>query len=232
MQLKLAPDARIDRLSIGREGSPLLVIDNFVSRPDELVRWAASKLFIDTGRSFPGIRARAPLSYRKFIQDEVRDVLAEFFHLQGRTVQFPMSHYSLVTSRPEDLEPVQRIPHVDSVRGNGLASIHYLFREGYGGTAFYRHRATGYEYVDETRQGMYFRTLQAELHGPDSPPPAYINGDTPLFEQIARQDGVFNRALFYRRNSLHSGCIGKDFVPVADLRGGRLSINCFLDFVP
>ena len=232
MQLKLSPDARITRLSIGSERAPLLVIDNFVSRPDELIQWAATKLFTDTGRSFPGIRARAPLTYRKFIQDELRDVLADFFWLEGRSVQFPMSHYSLVTTRPENLEMVQRIPHVDSVRGNGLASVHYLFRESYGGTAFYRHRATGFEYVDESRQKAYFSTLQDELQGPDRPAPEYINGDTPLFEQIAKQDGVFNRILFYRRNSLHSGCIDKDFVPAVDLRGGRLSINCFLDLVP
>jgi hypothetical protein len=35
--------------------------------------------------------------------------------------------------------------------------------------------------------------------------------------------------LVYRRNSLHSGCIGPDFVPDANPLTGRLSINSFLD---
>lgn len=232
MQLKLSPRASMQKLSIGKENAPLLVIDNFVRQPDELIRWAATKVFADAGRSFPGIRTRAPLTYRKLILDELRDPLAEFFQLEGRSMHFPMSHYSLVTTPPKKLEMIQRIPHVDSVRGNGLASVHYLFRAKYGGTAFYRHRATGFEYVDERRQDIYFQTLQDELRGPDSPAAEYINGDTPLFEQIARQDGAFNRILFYRRNSLHSGCIDKDFVPDPDLLTGRLSINCFLDLVP
>jgi len=40
---------------------------------------------------------------------------------------------------------------------------------------------------------------------------------------------AFNRMLVYRRNSLHSGNIGKDFVPDANPLTGRLSINCFID---
>jgi hypothetical protein len=83
--------------------------------------------------------------------------------------------------------------------------------------------------VDESRHTQYFKTLQDELRGPDAPAAEYINGDTPLFEQVVKQDGVFNRILFYRRNSLHSGRIARDFVPVADIATGRLSINCFLD---
>jgi hypothetical protein len=232
MHLELNPDLRMQELTIGREEAPLLVIDNFVRQPDELIRWAASKLFVNTGRSFPGIRTRAPLTYRKLIQDRLQAKLAQFFKLDGGSIQFPMAHYSLVTTPPEKLEPVQRIPHVDSVRGNGLATVHYLFRGKYGGTAFYRHRRTGFEYVDEARRDVYFRALEEEMEGPDAPGPQYIHGDTPLFKQIARQDGVFNRMLVYRRNSLHSGFIAPDFAPDPNLLTGRLSINCFLDAAP
>ena len=52
------------------------------------------------------------------------------------------------------------------------------------------------------------RMVEEEKLGPDSPPPGYINGDTPLYEQLSRQEGVFNRLLVYRRNSLHSGAPG------------------------
>ena len=62
------------------------------------------------------------------------------------------------------------------------------------------------------------------------PGPGYINGDTALFEQIAKQDGLFNRMLVYRRNSLHSGCIAPDFVPDPNPLTGRLSINSFIDW--
>jgi len=229
MQLALSSDVRMQKLTIGSERAPLLVIDNFVRQPDELIRWATSKVFTHIGRSFPGIRARAPLTYRKFILEALQDELVSFFRLNSRSMQFSMAHYSLVTTPPEKLEVVQRVPHVDSVRGNGVASVHYLFEKNYGGTAFYRHRKTGFEYVDESRQAVYFKTLQDEVNGPGRPAAEYINGDTALFEQVAKQDGIFNRILFYRRNSLHSGCIEKSFVPDAGVMTGRLSINCFLD---
>lgn len=55
---------------------------------------------------------------------------------------------------------------------------------------------------------------------------------TDLFEQIAKQDGAFNRMLVYRRNSLHSGCIESGFVPDPNPSTGRLSINSFIDWAP
>jgi hypothetical protein len=143
-----------------------------------------------------------------------------------------MCHYSLVTTPAERLELLQRIPHVDSLAQDGLASIHYLCRTDLGGTAFYRHRATGFESLDATRNDRYLRALAAECSGPHAPGPGYINGDTPIFAQVAKQDCVFNRLLIYRRNVLHSGCIAADFVPDANPRTGRLSINSFITLLP
>src|SRR5690606_30099023 len=100
------------------------------------------------------------------------------------------------------------------------------------GTAFYRHRKTGYEYVDESRKLAYFKSLEAENGGPNMPGPEYINGDTALFEQICKQEGIFNRMLIYRRNSLHSGCIAKDFSLDQNPLAGRLSLNSFIDVLP
>ena len=106
--------------------------------------------------------------------------------------------------------------------------IHYLFRADHGGTAFYRHRATGYEYVDFGRQPNYLSHVEREKAGPNAATAGYINGDTPLYERIGSQDGVFNRLLMYRRTSLHSGCIAPGFIPDSNPRTGRLSINGFI----
>src|SRR5690606_25695051 len=118
---------------------------------------------------------------------------------------------------------LQRIPHFDSLEREGLATVHYLFRGNLGGTAFYRHRKTGFESIDASRRDAYFRSLESENDGPNMPGPGYINGDTPLYEQIAKQEGVFNRMLVYPRNILHSGCIDRNFVPDPNPRTGRLS---------
>jgi hypothetical protein len=232
MILDLHPDIRIQKLTIGTERAPLLVVDNFVADPEKLVRRAATKSFTAQSSHYPGIRAEAPLGYQQLFERKLKELLFEYFSLQGRSFKFPMCHYSLVTTPPDQLVFLQRVPHIDSAIGNGLASIHYLFKGSHGGTAFYRHRQTGFEYIDESRKERYFKLLELEKSGPHSPGPEYINGDTRLFEQIGYQEGIFNRLLVYRRNSLHSGSVGKDFVPDSNPRTGRLSINSFIDLIP
>ena len=228
MNLALHPDFQIQKLNIGREQAPLIVIDNLAADADKLVDLAAGKLFGDVTSHYPGVRAKVPLSYQQFIIEQLGGVLAEYFGLSTGTVRFTHCHFSLVTTPPDKLAFLQRIPHVDSLINDELAFIHYLFKSKLGGTAFYRHRATGFEYVDQARRPEYARHQEQEKIGPNSPPAEYINGDTPLYEEIARQEGVFNRMLVYRRTSLHSGSISRDFVVDMNPRTGRLSVNGFL----
>jgi hypothetical protein len=229
MILDFHPQIRIEKRTFGREQATLLVIDNFVAGPERLVKKATTAQFVAGGRFYPGIRAKAPPSYEHFLATRLQPLLAEHFGFTSTTLRLSMCHFSLVTTRAADLAPMQRIPHVDSLAREGFATIHYLFQGNLGGTAFYRHRATGFESLDEVRGPEYFEAVQTEGAGPDSPGLHYINGDTPLFERIAQADSVFNRMLVYRRNSLHSGSIDESFVPDADPRTGRLSINSFID---
>jgi len=221
-------DFHLQRLRIGREQAPLVVIDNVVSDPDDLVNVAATKQFGEVASYYPGIRAKVSLSYQQFILEQLRGVFAEEFAFESGAVRFTACHYSLVTTPPEKLTYLQRIPHVDSVASKELAFVHYLFKADLGGTAFYRHRKTGFEYVDQDRKPEYLRCLEEERSGPHSPPAEYISGDTPLYELLGSQQGVFNRLVIYRRNSLHSGALSPNFVADPDPRTGRLSINGFL----
>jgi hypothetical protein len=229
MILNLHPDIRIERRSIGAENAPLLVIDDFVADPERLVRKAATRQFRLVGSYYPGVRTEAPLGYQQLIRDRLRSTLFEIFGLTGTSLAFSLCHYSLVTTPPQQLMPLQRIPHFDSADGAGLASVHYLFKSDLGGTAFYRHRATGFESIDVSRREEYLRHIEAALREPNTLPAAYITGDTALFEQIAHVPAAFNRMIVYRRNVLHSGNIAPDFAPSTDPSTGRLSINCFID---
>ncbi len=219
---------RIQRLVMGAERATVLVVDDFAAEPQQLVRRVSSSPFVPQGAMFPGVRTRAPLSYRQMLLDFLKPLLPEFGLAPG-SLSLQMAHYSLVSLPPEQLVFLQRIPHIDSVATNGLATVHYLFRGDWGGTAFYRHRQTGHEFIDSTRREAYFRCLDEQSHGPDAPAAGYINGDTALFEQIGRVDGVFNRLVVYRRNCLHSACIDNARVPPPDPVAGRLSINGFVD---
>jgi len=231
MRLNLHPSIRVTQLTMGLERAPLVVIDNFVQEADELVSIATGLTYAPPARNFPGIRAVAPPAYQQLLIGRTSGMLMDIFGLRrGGIPKLSMCHYSVVTVSAHELNPAQRIPHVDSLGKDGLATIHYLFRKDWGGTAFYRHRRTGFEVVDESRGELYFKTLQSEMESPEFPGAGYINGDSALFERIAQQDGVFNRMLIYRRNSLHSGSIAENFEPDPNPRTGRLSINSFIDW--
>lgn len=216
---------------IGAEKTPLLIIDNLVADPEALIDVAVRSNFTPYGRFFPGVRARAPMEYETFLRQVLTPYLKEHFALGERELKFVMCHYSLVTTPANRLNMLQRIPHFDSVEPNGLASVHYLFKKDLGGTAFYRHRKTGYESIDLGRQESYFRSLEGENDGPNLPDAKYINGDTALYEQLLNVEACFNRLIIYPRNSLHSGSIGENFVPDPNPATGRLSINTFIDMV-
>jgi len=228
MTLTLHPNFRIQELRIGREQSPLVVVDDFVANANELVDLAAAKPFIDTANYYPGVRSKVPLTYQRFVIDQLRDVFAGYFGLAAHAVRFTSCHFSMVTTPADKLDYLQQIPHIDSASPVELAFVHYLFKGDLGGTAFYRHRATGFEYIDEQRRGEYWRIVDEEKAGPNRATGGYINGNTALYEQIGHQNGVFNRMLIYRRNSLHSGALAPGFVPDLNPRTGRLSVNGFL----
>jgi hypothetical protein len=228
MTLALHPDLHVQKLTIGREQAPLLVFDNLVAEAGQLVEIAAAKPYGGVESYYPGIRAKTPLTYQQFVLENLRDLFVEYFGLAGRSLRFTACHFSLVTTPPEKLAHLQRIPHIDSLNGNELAFIHYLFTRDMGGTAFYRHRSTGFEVIDQARRDQYYSAVEEEKNGPNKPAQGYIGGDTALYEQICWQDGVFNRMLVYRRNSLHTARFGSEFVTDPNPRIGRLSINGFI----
>ena len=229
--MELSPQRVVHECRIGRERAPLLVIDDFVTEPEAIARAAQGLTFRPVPRAFPGMRAAAGPEYQRLLTEDLRELIIGYFALEARALKLSLCHYSLVTTHPAELSPIQRVPHVDSVRSDGVATIHYLFHADLGGTAFYRHRATGFEFVDESREQEFVTALKAEFEGPDCPDASYINGDTALFERIDVWPAAFNRMLVYKRNSLHSGSIAPDFVPDPNPATGRLSINSFIDAV-
>jgi uncharacterized protein DUF6445 len=220
-------DFNLQRLTIGTERAPLLVIDNVVADPDALVDVAAGKPFANVATYYPGVRAKVPLTVQQFILDTLREEFQPVFGLTS-AARFTACHFSIVTTPPDRLDFHQRIPHTDSGNSSELALLLYLFKKDLGGTAFFRHRKTGFEVVDDSRKAEYLRQVEADRPVMEQATMGYIHGDTPFYECISNQAGVFNRMLVYRRTSLHSGALARDFVPNADPRQGRLSINGFI----
>ena len=211
---------------IGNARAPVLVIENASPDPYALVEIAAARNDYRT-RSlyYPGVRSSAPPEYAHATVARLRDLLRTTFDLVGELV-ITDATFSLVVTPPDKLVPFQRVPHFDSADQNRIAVLHYL--SDLGGTSFYRHRNTGIEIVTTDIQEHYMRAVNAEVRTLGMPPAAYVDGDTPLFERIARYDAVFNRMLVYRGSMLHSVNVPPGFVPDANPRTGRLSLNTFL----
>ena len=156
--------------------------------------------------------------------------MERFFQLEVRQIKSAVSKFSIVTTRPDDLDLLQRIPHFDSPSRKGLAFVHYLHSIPSMGTALYRHKPTGFEYVDEQRYSQYMENIQQRYPTKSDYPEGYINGSTDHFEEVASFDAVFNRLLMYRGTSLHSGKIGKDYNFDPSPATGRLTLTSFFEF--
>lgn len=227
----LSPKISITAQKLGNEGEPLAIVDNFFESVDKLVEVARTRPFSPAANYYPGLRSAAPNQYLSAVHTLLQDALSEIFQFEKDQVLSIDSAISMVTRRPEDLSEYQRIPHFDRPQREGLACVHYLFPAElpYGGTSFYRHNSTGYEFIDENRVETYQETLKTEFSEIGLPePPAYINGDTNMFTRYASCEGIYNRALFYRASSLHSGNIFPDHNYDAEPAQSRLTMTSFI----
>ena len=227
-QLRLHERCNVRAVRVGREALPVLVVDDFLSSPQVLVEYAAQATFdAVTDASYPGRRAPLPGIYCFALRAFLGGFIEQAFGLPAARVVRELSHFSLVTTPPGELTPVQRMPHFDNPDPGQLAVLHYLCDSAHGGTSFYRHRSTGFEFIDASRTSVYSKAITQELAATGPPPPRYIRGDDAQFERTASFDCVFNRVLVYRSIDLHSADIGPDCRFDGDPRSGRLTANTF-----
>ncbi|OFX06216.1 MAG: hypothetical protein A3E78_15080 [Alphaproteobacteria bacterium RIFCSPHIGHO2_12_FULL_63_12] len=214
-------------LDIGAEREPVAIIDGFAPDPHYLRDYAAGAAFAAGDLYYPGLKAALPADYFSAVQPVIAAAMAEVFGAtKGADVL--RASYAIVTTPPHLLSIEQRLPHVDSLTPGRMAIVHYLSPDNADGTAFYRHRATGFETLDEARSGAYFSSLNAELSAQGAPAAAYMNGDTAQFERIGHVGARFNRAVIYRGRILHGGAISNGGALSKDPLKGRLTIASFL----
>jgi hypothetical protein len=223
---------KTDTLLIGREHSPVVVIDDFLADMSDLVDFAANEArFGAPNNWYPGLRATPlPQPYVIAAIQALHVLVSEAFELPADGQVDANAYFGLATLAPEALSPIQRVPHFDTANPRQIALLHYLCEAKHGGTSFYRHRATGYENISEDRQRAYYDCLQKELTTKGPRPPRYVSGDDDLFEEIARFEARPNRMLIYRSRALHSGNVNVEAGLSSDPRAGRLTANIFLAY--
>lgn len=220
-----APDIRAVR--IGTEGVPVVIVDGFAPDCAALQDAATAASFERASAHYPGIRAPLPADYLASVRATIAAIFAEAFGLV-RSARVLDASFSMITLPAGKLSLEQRIPHVDAHDPGRVAMVHFLGDADQGGTAFFRHRATGFETIGHDRSTHYLAVLSQQLRS-DPPASAYIRDTTALFERTALVAPRANRALFYPSALLHSGAIADDATLSADPAAGRLTITAFFD---
>lgn len=236
----LNPHCSVRIKRIGQSQSPLIIIEQCWAEPEKLQSLANDKAaYVDDPDDFyPGLRKPLPDNITAQIHAALQQVFSEGVNnglgealdkAAFKRFTLPFCAFSLTNQAPHTLIPIQRIPHFDSTSHRQFALVSYLFHEDKGGTAFYRHKKTGFETIDDTRAKTYMKALQTEASTQGFPEAAYIQGSTSMFEHIHSEAAQFNKCILYPANLLHSGNINPKTSLSSSPQQGRLTLNACLD---
>ena len=213
------------------DGHQCVIVDNFLAEPETMVEYAALQRgqFVDSADNYyPG--PELPLTGRFLSSVQEAFLLHARTPLKARRVLGITSRLSLVTRRPEQLLPGQRIPHRDSydldeMEGVG-AMVLYLFKdERLGGTSFFKPKVTSQEINAMLRE---LKRMQLAGEAPVlAAPPTFAIASDDHFQKMLTVEPKFNRAIFYNGELFHSGHITAPELMVDDPTVGRLTVNAF-----
>jgi hypothetical protein len=223
-------NADVELVRIGRRGIKVSVIDNVLRDPEGVAALGLAQSYVeDRGNLYPGLRAAMPESFSASFRAWLTPTLQRNGMLEShQVISDDTSFFSVVTTASKDLRPIQCIPHYDSTDPSLLAAVIYLCSPRFSGTAFYRHRRTGYEEITEQNVGNYQLALNSDMRMHGAPEKKYINGDSVLFETVFSNELKFNSAIVYPARILHAAKIGKQFTAPKDRNEWRLTVTALL----
>ena len=227
----MPPDIR----SVDIGGQRIVFIDNFLQDPQALVEVACQSRFEPPAgwaeqKGYPGLRVSAPADYTQTLTELLDPLIKVNFQVpEHLRVKVGLSAFSLTTTPPDALGPLQRTPHFDASTPYYTAALLYLCDEGHGGTGFYRHKATGLQRITTENREHYLDVYHEEVNR--RPPPArYFDDADEQFSFLGMVPARFNRVVVYPGSLLHSACIHPARSLSSDPRHGRLTVNTFYDF--
>ncbi|WCE04865.1 DUF6445 family protein [Pseudoxanthomonas sp. JBR18] len=230
------PHPKIQQIALpGR--APVVVLDDALLDPEGLRAYALSHreaFSRPAHNAYPGRELRMPDAFSAQLDDAFR--LHARAALGARRTLAMYSRLSMVTLRPDQLQPGQSICHQDRllvqggdrVRGHELvaASVLYLFDDPrLGGTSFFA----------PTRAPAEVARLMADTGRLDPEAferqygiaQAYMTRSNAYFQRLATVPARFNRLIFYDASVFHSGHIDHPALLSEDLAQGRLTLNGF-----
>lgn len=225
--------ADIQSVDIGGQG--IVFIDNFLQDPQALVEVARQARFEPPAgqaeqKGYPGLRAAAPTAYTQALTALLDPLVKVNFQVpEHLDVKVGLSAFSLTATRPEELGPLQRVPHFDASTPHYMAALLWLCDERHGGTGFYRHNATGLQRITAGNREHYLDVCHEEVSR-RLPPARYFDRSDERYTFLGMMPARFNRLVVYPGSLLHSACVHPALSLSGDPQKGRLTVNTFYDF--
>lgn len=211
--------------------SPCVVVDDALLEPQRLRDYALERRADFTWPSrnaYPGRELRMPDGFSAQLDDAFR--LHARAALGARRTLAMYSRLSMVTLRPDQLQPGQSVCHQDRllVAPEQLiaASVLYLFDDPrLGGTSFFAPTRS----PDQVGQLMNDagRMDPASFQARHGVAQGYLTGTNDYFALLATVPARWNRLIFYDASIFHSGHIDHPDLLRDDPAAGRLTLNGF-----
>ncbi|GGD62964.1 DUF6445 family protein [Lacimicrobium alkaliphilum] len=224
--------AKVTILTPGLERTPVIVLDDVIHDLHPLRSNAYKMPFSAPEKAaYPGIRAPLPSVYTQKLLQAIYTLITDIYQIPGHLKMYPLNmYYSLVTTPPDKLTRLQRVPHFDNLSPYYFAIMHYLAPEPHGGTAFFRHRPTGFENITAPRFDQFRKNAEAHMASHGEPEARYQLETDSHFERIDSVEYCQNRLMIYPGTLLHSGLIDSNTDINPDPETGRLTANLFIEF--
>jgi hypothetical protein len=213
----------------------VILIDDFLENPKALVEAARRSTFSpypgrEERKGYPGLRAPVPADYSARITELLEPLIRLNFQVpEALTLHKSACAFSLTTTPPQELGPLQRTPHFDASTPFHMAVLLYLCDEHHGGTGFYRHKATGLQQITPHTRERYLDLYYEEINR-RAPAPRYFDESDEQFSFLGMIPARFNRLVAYPGSLLHSACVNPACSINSDPLLGRLTVNTFYDF--
>lgn len=237
--IRINPQASLQREQI-TETEFCIVVDDFLQDPNMLIEAARQRPrdFSSPNVGYPGRQLRVNDDAMKDIFRFVRSTMSKQFNFMRGRIGI-RSLLSMLTARPEELAPMQRICHIDhnpdASRGKYAALIYLFDDERLGGTSFYRWRdeALVWKALDllrsDARAGEQFLQQHFETF---RNPPRYMTESNEIAECLHTVRPRFNRFVFYSGDMPHSAAITAPELLSDEPGKGRLTLNLFFSVLP
>ncbi|WP_105171541.1 DUF6445 family protein [Pseudoalteromonas sp. T1lg24] len=201
----------------------IIIIDNAFNDLDKIINYANNTAYFQPpgkdGTLYPGSRDEMPAPYYE-----------AFTTLLGCVFPSSIKHQiarcwlSKITVKPDQLSPMQTMPHYDSLLNEDMAAVHYLSGNELGGTNFYRYRECENITLSQSDEPLIINMLKQHQASKST---GYIEQSNEVFEKVHSVEAKPNRIVIYSGNILHSPSVTKyvDFDKKSP--NSRTSINSF-----